>query len=44
MENSTIKLNGFLNDKTDESDLKTLTGDLLGRLLSTTVNQVIRPC
>jgi hypothetical protein len=36
--NSTIKLNGFLNDKTLSPDLKTLTGDLLGRLLSTTVN------
>lgn len=36
--NSTIKLNGFLNDKTLSPDLKTLTGDLLGRLLSTTIN------
>jgi hypothetical protein len=36
--NSTIKLNGFLNENTMSPDLKTLTGDLLGRLLSTTVN------
>jgi hypothetical protein len=36
--NSTIKLNGFLNENTMSPDLKTLTGDLLGQLLSTTVN------
>ncbi|HEY4617081.1 MAG TPA: AsmA-like C-terminal region-containing protein, partial [Flavobacterium sp.] len=36
--NSTIKLNGFLNEKTMSPDLKTLTGDLLGQLLSTTLN------
>lgn len=35
--NSTIKLNGNLN-KSMTPDLKTLTGDLLGQLLSTTVN------
>jgi hypothetical protein len=31
-------LNGFLNENTMSPDLKTLTGDLLGQLLSTTVN------
>jgi hypothetical protein len=36
--NSTIKLNGFLNENTMSPDLKTLTGDLLGQLLSTTLN------
>jgi hypothetical protein len=36
--NSTIKLNGFLNENTMSPVLKTLTGDLLGQLLSTTVN------
>lgn len=36
--NSTIKLNGFLNEKTMSPDLKTLTGDLLGQLLSTTLS------
>ena len=35
--NSTIKLNGNLNESMSP-DLKTLTGDLLGQLLSTTVN------
>ena len=35
--NSTIKLNGNLTDSMSQ-DLKTLTGDLLGQLLSTTVN------
>lgn len=35
--NSTIKLNGNLTDSMSP-DLKTLTGDLLGQLLSTTVN------
>ncbi|WPR72770.1 AsmA-like C-terminal region-containing protein [Flavobacterium sp. NG2] len=35
--NSTIKLNGNLTDEMSP-DLKTLTGDLLGQLLSTTVN------
>jgi hypothetical protein len=36
--NSTIKLNGNLDDKTMSPDLKTLSGDLLGQLLSTTIN------
>jgi hypothetical protein len=36
--NSTIKLNGNLNETTMSPDLKTITGDLLGQLLSTTVN------
>jgi hypothetical protein len=36
--NSTIKLNGNLDAKEMTPDLKTLTGDLLGQLLSTTVN------
>jgi hypothetical protein len=36
--NSTIKLNGYLNENTMSPDLKTLTGDLLGQLLSTTIN------
>ncbi len=36
--NSTIKLNGNLDAKELTPDLKTLTGDLLGQLLSTTVN------
>ena len=35
--NSTIKLNGSLDDSMSP-DLKTLTGDLLGQLLSTTIN------
>jgi hypothetical protein len=35
--NSTIKLNGNLDD-TMSPDLKTITGDLLGQLLSTTIN------
>ena len=35
--NSTIKLNGNLDDSMSP-DLKTLTGDLLGQLLSTTIN------
>lgn len=36
--NSTIKLSGNLDPKEMTPDLKTLTGDLLGQLLSTTVN------
>ncbi|NGY36227.1 AsmA-like C-terminal region-containing protein [Flavobacterium sp. XN-5] len=36
--NSTIKLNGNLDATAMRPDLKTLTGDLLGQLLSTTVN------
>ena len=36
--NSTIKLNGNLNATEFTPDLKTITGDLLGQLLSTTVN------
>ncbi len=36
--NSTIKLNGNLDGNTMSPDLKTLSGDLLGQLLSTTVN------
>ena len=36
--NSTIKLNGNLDGSTMAPDLKTLTGDLLGQLLSTTIN------
>jgi hypothetical protein len=36
--NSTIKLNGNLDAKELTPDLKSLTGDLLGQLLSTTVN------
>lgn len=36
--NSTIKLNGNLDATTMSPDLKTLSGDLLGQLLSTTVN------
>ena len=36
--NSTIKLNGNLDATALTPDLKTLTGDLLGQLLSTTVN------
>ena len=36
--NSTIKLNGVLNENTMSPVLKTLTGDLLGQLLSTTLN------
>ncbi len=36
--NSTIKLNGNLDATEFTPDLKTLTGDLLGQLLSTTVN------
>ncbi|SDG68098.1 AsmA-like C-terminal region [Flavobacterium omnivorum] len=36
--NSSIKLNGNLNATEFTPDLKTLTGDLLGQLLSTTVN------
>ena len=36
--NSTIKLNGNLDGKTMSPDLKTLSGDLLGQLLSTTLN------
>ena len=36
--NSTIKLNGNLDAVEFTPDLKTLTGDLLGQLLSTTVN------
>ena len=36
--NSTIKISGTLNEKEMTPDLKTLSGDLLGQLLSTTVN------
>ncbi|WP_017497754.1 AsmA family protein [Flavobacterium sp. WG21] len=36
--NSTIKLNGNLDDKELTPDLKSISGDLLGQLLSTTVN------
>ena len=36
--NSSIKLNGNLDATELTPDLKTLTGDLLGQLLSTTVN------
>jgi hypothetical protein len=36
--NSTIKLSGDLNDKTMTPNLNTLSGDILGQLLSTTVN------
>jgi hypothetical protein len=36
--NSTIKLNGNLDATAMRPDLKTVTGDLLGQLLSTTVN------
>lgn len=36
--NSTVKLNGNLDATALTPDLKTLTGDLLGQLLSTTVN------
>ncbi len=36
--NSTIKLNGNLDANSMTPDLKTMTGDLLGQLLSTTVN------
>ncbi|MBC5862408.1 AsmA-like C-terminal region-containing protein [Flavobacterium turcicum] len=37
--NSNIKLNGNLDATEFTPDLKTLTGDLLGQLLSTTVNE-----
>jgi AsmA-like protein len=36
--NSTVKLSGKLNAKEMTPDLKTLTGDLFGQFLSTTVN------
>ena len=36
--NSKIKVSGNLNDKKMTPDLKTITGDLAGQLLSTTVN------
>ncbi|MFH7000393.1 AsmA-like C-terminal region-containing protein [Flavobacterium sp. FlaQc-57] len=36
--NSTIKLNGNLNDKELTPDLNSISGDLLGQLLSTTIN------
>ncbi len=36
--NSTIKLNGNLDDKELTPDLKSISGDLIGQLLSTTVN------
>jgi hypothetical protein len=36
--NSTIKLSGNLDENTMSPDLKSLTGDLLGQLLSTTFN------
>ncbi|UMY66760.1 MULTISPECIES: AsmA-like C-terminal region-containing protein [unclassified Flavobacterium] len=37
--NSTINVKGKLDPKTMAPDLKTLSGDLLGQLLSTTVNE-----
>lgn len=37
--NSSIKLSGRLDEKEMTPDLKTLTGDLAGQLLSTTVNE-----
>ena len=36
--NSSIKLNGNLDDKELTPDLKSISGDLIGQLLSTTVN------
>ncbi|MDD5150726.1 MAG: AsmA-like C-terminal region-containing protein [Flavobacterium sp.] len=36
--NSTIKLNGNLDDKSMSPDLKSISGDLLGQLFSTTVS------
>lgn len=36
--NTTIKLNGNLDAKEMTPDLKTITGDLIGQLLSTTIN------
>ena len=36
--NSTIKLNGNLDDKELTPDLKSISGDLIGQLLSTTIN------
>lgn len=36
--NSKIKVSGNLNDKEMTPDLKSITGDLIGQLLSTTVN------
>jgi hypothetical protein len=36
--NSNVKLNGLLDEKSMTPDLKTLSGDLLGQLLSTTIN------
>ena len=36
--NSKIKVSGNLNDKEMTPDLKSITGDLMGQLLSTTVN------
>ena len=36
--NSTIKVNGTLDAKEMTPDLKTLSGDLIGQLLSTTIN------
>jgi hypothetical protein len=36
--NSKIKVSGNLNDKEITPDLKSITGDLMGQLLSTTVN------
>ena len=36
--NSTIKFNGNLDAKEMTPDLKTISGDLLGQLLSTTIN------
>lgn len=37
--NSTIKLSGKLDEKEMTPDLKSLTGDLFGQLLSTTINE-----
>ena len=36
--NSTFKLSGSLNDKKMTPNINTLTGDIFGQLLSTTIN------
>ena len=41
--NSKIKVSGNLNDKEMTPDLKSITGDLMGQLLSTTVNSSNSP-
>lgn len=41
--NSTIKVNGNLDAKEMTPDLNTLSGDLIGQLLSTTVNEKTSP-